>query len=380
MTQVEKNVEEKRRWNTVICAFPNVGDYHIPANTHTPLVLTKGNHYGSVRQWFNRETSLFQQEGHHLMQIDKSHSADERTRTFTGLPNSPSSCRVCQFRHIRNSLVKYSMITVPFVGQLGNQFFCYVIGKILAERTGQAYHPNQEWLTKSGEHIKWIGPRLFPPPLPTAGRNVTVGHVQRNPTMYWIDFKRFDKNHPILARGFFQRYELLYPYKQRIQKEWLKLLVPYIETDPQAVYIHVRRTDYIGDTNPCCQCAASSLEEFDTCLKHFSNINRIVLVSDDYHDPMLDSFDKLGLPVTRAMGNWEQDFLTMASARNLIISQSTFSWWAGWLGRAKRIVCPMKIGSFWARGQGMFGPSNQFYDYPNLYPYDEPDRWQWVTV
>jgi hypothetical protein len=69
----------------------------------------------------------------------------------------------------------------------------------------------------------------------------------------------------------------------------------------------------------------------------------------------------------------------MASARKLLMSQSTFSWWAGWLGRAERIVCPLFAPSHWHFGSKLYGPPDPgALDFPNLIVDDEP-RWEFVS-
>ena len=70
---------------------------------------------------------------------------------------------------------------------------------------------------------------------------------------------------------------------------------------------------------------------------------------------------------------WDQDFLTLASCRKLIISNSTFSWWAGFLGKSARVVCPLFAGTLWDKGRTSRDELNLVVDD------DPPGRWTFVT-
>lgn len=87
------------------------------------------------------------------------------------------------------------------------------------------------------------------------------------------------------------------------------------------------------------------------------------------------------MPWTCELLPWDVDFLTLASARWVILSQSTYSWLAAFLGRAEKVICSVKPGTFWGNGVGLqgsqMGPGGR--DFPNLFVDDEPGRWVWVT-
>ncbi len=268
------------------------------------------------------------------------------------------------------------MISVDFYAQLGNQFFQYCMGKIVAKRTGQKFVPPERWKNKAGRPMSV---KIVPPPTTTVGRAVP-GVPQEIHTANWVDLGDIKPNRPVHLRGYFQRYELLQPWKQSIRNDWLRLQLSPLEILPGTVCVHVRRTDCLGDElNPDRQCQATTLDEYAHALRAFSDIDELLLVSDDYGDPFLAEFKKFGYPVRHNNGTLDLDFWAMASCDKLLISQSTFSWWAGFLGRATQIVCPISRSSFWGRGVGLMGRGDGG-DYPNLYPYDEPERWKWVVM
>lgn len=263
------------------------------------------------------------------------------------------------------------------MGQIGNQLFQYLVGKILAEQTGLLYSPPPSFLDKGGHPVKWSARAIWRM-TPTPGRVVTEPERKYH-LMHELDWSLFDGEHRItITHGYFQKWSNFCPWKARIKEEWLPIPPErFVATDDDAVYVHVRRTDYVdvGNKRPpdrATQGYATSLDEFRECLREFPDAKRLVLVTDAPRDPFINLFDRL-LPSTVSGLPWDQDFLLLASARNLLMSQSTYSWWAGVLGRAERIVCPIPQGTFWQRGMTQAG-------FPHLYVDDEPERWRWKIM
>jgi len=274
------------------------------------------------------------------------------------------------------------VIQVRQLGQFGNQLTQYAIAKIIAERTGHAYLPPGRWLDKRSNPLVWSGAEyFFQQPSPGIGTQSKLLNIC---AAHWLDIDALPRGFDMNLTGYFQRYELFQPYKDRIRNDWLRIRTELPAIDPEAIYIHVRRSDYVRNDNgqpmnPHAQAIATSIDEYAACLKRFPPGKRLVLLTDDHTDPFLDEFRRLG-SVERCRGTWDEDFLTLAAARYLILSQSTYSWWAGFLGRAERIVCPLLPGSLWHFGKNLYGPPRPRHnDYPNLCVNDEPGRWEYVT-
>ena len=165
--------------------------------------------------------------------------------------------------------------------------------------------------------------------------------------------QRFDpallkKNRPLLLSGWFQRYEYYQPHKELIRKEWLPLpSLDRVDVHPDDLHLHIRRRDYvIPHTCPGVALWATPLLHLERAIGMFSSWRRMVVISDDPDDPFMDHFrNTYGAEVKS--GSMTEDFLTLAAAKKLIISESTFAWWAAFLGRAERIVCPIRKNSFW---------------------------------
>lgn len=271
------------------------------------------------------------------------------------------------------------------VGQFANQALQFVLARILADRTGLAYNAPSYFKTKSGDPVQWSGEPLFT--MQSAPGRHADGIPQIIDAWQWFDIGSLDPRRPVIVRQWFgQRYEILKPYKDRIRNEWL--CIPperFVETDDEAVYVHVRRGDYIEYApgrmaDPMLQGTATTLDEFERCLAEFPDAKRIIAVTDSPWDaPDEEVFVKrFGKPVATA---WDIDFLTLASARWVVLSQSTYSWFAAFLGRAEKVVCSVRPGTFWGNGVGLQGPQMGpgGRDFPNLYVDDEPGRWVWLT-
>jgi FkbM family methyltransferase len=266
-------------------------------------------------------------------------------------------------------------VSVQMIGQIGNQMFQYCAGKILAEISGLPYSPPNEFVDKQSRPVVWSDDPVLRM-IPTEQSKNPTGPPVSFSSYQWIDMEKARNASMVdVSDSYLQRYELYRQWKDKIKTDWLRIQLPWIKTDDNAVYVHVRLTDYVASpTNPLRTGhvgETSGIHEYAECIREFPDAKRIVLVTDAPKDEFLNRFKSLGLPVEISGLAWDKDFMLMASCSNLVISQSTFSWWAGFLGRAKRIACPVFPGSFWHNGINDRG-------FPHLYVDDEPGRWSWV--
>ena len=87
-------------------------------------------------------------------------------------------------------------------------------------------------------------------------------------------------------------------------------------------------------------------------------------VSADYHNRALDLVGRQGAVIVTDDPDWQEckelnlpiqcsnplsDFLTVASAENIVIGKSTFAWWAAFLSSAKTVVQPEPLRSWRCR-------------------------------
>lgn len=114
------------------------------------------------------------------------------------------------------------------------------------------------------------------------------------------------------------------------------------------VALQIRRGDYLTSYNFYKDVAASGY--YQKAVEHFPN-DRFLVFCYDRQDPNQDKSDREWTKEfldTFIQGRWEfwepqsetDDLNKMASCKGLIMANSTFGWWAGFLGRAQKVITP----------------------------------------
>lgn len=102
------------------------------------------------------------------------------------------------------------------------------------------------------------------------------------------------------------------------------------------VAVHVRRTDYLTDH----RYINLDINWYKNAMKLFSNCN-FVIFSDDIKW-CKDNIRGPSIYYSKCKNDIE-DMCAISMANNIIIANSTFSWWSAFLSnRASKIVCPAK--------------------------------------
>lgn len=126
-----------------------------------------------------------------------------------------------------------------------------------------------------------------------------------------------------------------------------------IEIMPGVVAIHLRAGDYGGDYHP-----VMDMDYYNSAMAVFPDHPFLV-----FSDEIQTCREMFGDRVDYMEANdYMTDFYLMTQCDHFIISNSTYSWWAAWLGRCpgKRVVAPRK----W------FGPAAKL-ETKDIYP----DNW-----
>ncbi len=160
-------------------------------------------------------------------------------------------------------------VKIYFAGQFGNQLFQYCIGKILAESRGLAFTPPPDFVDRDDHPVVWSGPPIFTM-RPTTGLTYPEEWALQFGAYHWYDFDSLPTGRPLhVCYGHWCRYELYKSWKTRIREDWLRIPPErFVETDPEAVYIHVRRTDFVlaPQQDAGLQSVSTPLDGFASCL------------------------------------------------------------------------------------------------------------------
>jgi len=219
------------------------------------------------------------------------------------------------------------VIKINYLGGLGNNLFQYCFGRILAEEMGYTLLASPIFPFE-GTCQSVVGETTV------GDLKILDGHIIDLPSI--LECRHSDSQ--ILINGFFQRYEYYKPYKQKIREEWLTTTGKLKKRSKTDAVVHIRRGDYI-------QCGYTlTANSYHKMLNHieFSNL---YIVTDDINDQFLRNFDRYKPEIVSS--DQINDFQFLMSFDNIVISQSTFSWWAAFLSDASNIVVPQTLNGIW---------------------------------
>lgn len=157
---------------------------------------------------------------------------------------------------------------------------------------------------------------------------------------YWQSPKYFESIEATIKKEF--------DFKNEIDKKHSLLAVEI--TTNESVCVHVRRTDYVSNPRTYLTHGVCSLEYYFNSIAYISSkISdfKVFVFSDDI------SWCRRNITIKhphRFVGcgvrnnSFQEDFHLMSLCDHFIISNSTFSWWAAWLGKnpRKMVIAPSK--------------------------------------
>lgn len=251
-------------------------------------------------------------------------------------------------------------VEVRFFGHLGNNLFQYALGRVLAEELGHALvcvaplaragFDRVEQASGIADQLSALADRFCDVPLRLPGREVIVPQLrlvlgeQAEWHGHGINLERVLRTghaQRIVLRGYFQRCEYYLPYRERIRR-WFHL--PPVDGEPRPgprdIVVHLRRSH--------------DMRVLDRML------------SLGYYERALDaaSFDRVlvcGLGIdatTRArLARFKPTYLELDAlatlrllqrANNIVVANSTFSWWGAWLSDAEHVWFPRPVRGIWS--------------------------------
>jgi hypothetical protein len=227
------------------------------------------------------------------------------------------------------------MVSVQFKGGMGNQMFQYAIGRILAEAKGHKLEildpdKRQELLLKQ-----------FPATnIPVEGKEIRESTMSVAHDLQYMDFEAV-KNHGghVFLHGYWQKHYYYTPYKDKVREWFAYDDSQFAKPDPEDLVLHVRLGDQL---KPEPIGLPESSETYVELLKKIPH-KKCILISDELDSPFLDPVKKFPT-VVPTKGSQMGDFTMLKYAKRAIISQSTYAWWATFLGNPDKVWAPLSHG------------------------------------
>jgi len=240
------------------------------------------------------------------------------------------------------------MIKVNLEGRMGNQLFQYCFGRIISEETGLKLN--------------------CPPIKGFPNTKDEVGSVALDTNTMTLRGHIVDTEEVLSHRGkieldkfFGQRYEYYERHKNNI-KSWIEPVYTGFADRPKGdVVVHVRSYRHEKlEPQSVRDCSLSSeflKKMMDKCLEKTGGSGNIFVCSDSvvgnefvpkHKDPQVEFLCREYGAKTVSQSEIE-DFCFMMSFNNIVLAQSTFSWWASFLSDAKNIFFPIPQKGVWSK-------------------------------
>jgi len=272
-------------------------------------------------------------------------------------------------------------LEVPLVGGLGNQLFILafalhqklILGNAASLKQAMPGFGNKTHSIKLMEEIDnpWgllVDQDGWGETIGLKAQRILAKSMGENARGLWglphqiteIDFAKMSlraRNENIVERirvmGYFQKFQYLEELQHaghlkeirpKIMSNWYLMMRDKISTD-KSIAIHVRRGDFLSRRGP----GSLSLDFYREALQqHFvlDDMDRVVVFSDSISE-VREEFSKLTVPVPIHFifppnhSSVAESLSLMSLFPNLIMSNSTFSWWAATTGNlGKKIISP----------------------------------------
>lgn len=261
------------------------------------------------------------------------------------------------------------MIRVVMLGRTGNNLFQYALGRVLAERHGVPLVMDASWFNAEGwrsvsclrrlglkAEIRrgWsLGSRVLRKldgrhPWEFTGVPVMKEEVGRS----GFDPSFLEAPADVVMMGYFQSPRYFEAISESLRAEldlgglgWPRETMNLAEalSDEVSVAVHVRRTDFVGAL------------EFDLCgmdyylramekMRSELTAPRFYLFSDDlgWCREHLKGSDARVVDFPEMAGDPLHDLFLMSCCRHHVIANSSYSWWAAWLGKSadQKVIAP----------------------------------------
>ena len=137
----------------------------------------------------------------------------------------------------------------------------------------------------------------------------------------------------VLLQGYFQKHNIYLEHREQIKKWFLyDTSILNNKQNQYDVVIHIRLTDYVSSNHYI------HPDKLYALYKSL-DVGSALVITDDRDSPLLDIFRK-DSTVDLEHSSVLQDFHYLSNCKRLIMSQSSFSWWASFLGNQESVYVP----------------------------------------
>ncbi len=240
------------------------------------------------------------------------------------------------------SLLGTPTVSVRLLGLLGNRFWGFCIGKIVAEELGYNLYCKPI--------IGFPNTYIYNGNKPSNKYPTDVHNCEQEIDLKSIITNKKQRN--IKLQGYFQRLRYIAPYVDKIRNEWL-VMDPALkyEVNSNDVVIHIRFKYPYPLPFSYYEKALSSIT-YDQVYICTNEPNHPSLKLFDKYKPIIRSTSSLSVMMNNKV-SWDEisklnldDFTFINSCNKIIISTSTYSWWAAFLSDASEIYAPWPTKGF----------------------------------
>jgi len=235
------------------------------------------------------------------------------------------------------------------LGRIGNQMFQYAALRGIAANNGVGYcFPFYQQAVDTGDG-NMLRTELFDCFNMESISELNIQSIDNNRPI--VQEETFNFNERLFNNcsdwvslwGFFQSEKYFKNVEDIIRKDFIfkdEILEPCKEmmdsVGGKVVGLHIRRTDFL--TNPNHNFVG--LEYYKKALDKFDDSTNVLVLSDDSkwcHEQSLFQDDRFMISDSES---GYIDMCLMSMCTDFIIGNSTFSWWAAWLGNKGKVIAP----------------------------------------
>lgn len=147
--------------------------------------------------------------------------------------------------------------------------------------------------------------------------------------------------------GYFQHPDILFTEedRSRIRSALLSAkhsLIDKVKGSSPTIGIHIRRGDYVTSNSASKVFQNIPLDYYDTALQQLRRDQQLLVFSDDRDLSASYAAKVGGIDVRRLNLSLQDEFCLLMACDDKVIANSTFSWWAGYLGynAGGRVIAP----------------------------------------